>query len=193
MDSVEDPVFVRARVLLGRVPRSPSREIRLLVERLNKTLSVCDAALRSARKRVLASPAETFSEKRALLSAELANAMMAPESDEDFVKRARHFDANMSAEACVDRSLSIRRDGEVDALCDIANSRKAFRKAHVGVNAHAEFRHMCALFVAEIEVLGECLLEGLTKHWTREHSIHMAKSILLQARLFLKNEGLMVA
>lgn len=79
MNSPRDPLVYRAELLLSRVPRTPSKEVKTLVRAIKSLLPVCESAIREGRLIVLRSGEPSFAVRRSLLNAELADVLMTPD------------------------------------------------------------------------------------------------------------------
>lgn len=192
--------LVRAETLLSRVPMNANEEIASLAERLRAQVTL-KFSERDAQRLVLSADAPTtFATKRAMLNADVAFAIMTPEDDDEFRKRARHFDLEFSkkkySDAEYDRSIYCDvqplpvRSRESDVMEETHKIRESLRLNHANIGEYSEFRHMTAMLVCEVVVLMEELQTSLEKGYSLRHQQQLVVNALVYARTFLKNEGL---
>lgn len=106
----------------------------------------------------------SFAVRRSLLTAELADVLMTP-SEIDIV----------TASDCG----GVREDADLELRA-------------VAVK-HSEFRHLAAMFCAEVQAVCATMVEALTKRWPENAVLGMARELRKVAALFFESEGLAVA
>jgi hypothetical protein len=169
-DITHDTTFFReyANKLLKEAKQYPTPEINMLANELERRME--RERLREARIDVLRS-AGSFMTKRARLTASIAEQLMSPEEEADFMSRKRKFE---------------QEDGQIEGY--LRKYHTEFQKKKPSATPFEEFRHMTKLLVAEVSILTTHLQKAMVNNYPDVYSKKLIEDIQITLKGFAINE-----